>query len=357
MNWWEWVFSGIGVLGLGLLIEWLRRRSRSSGLEATITAQGAKVSDSPVASGTGITQNVNSPTFNVSLPAAAPGSPGNDRYNEWRELTNEIHESLKIMASAFLRSYPGIIDVDAPADYHDGIRKGDRAFRNRILIADVLKNAGMLEKFKSIVEYAVSADTPRDPTQQGCPTAVGFDMRASEFEEELMELARNDSGLASIQVQPPSNLHRAASATNDQVFEVELLGASRSIYTFERGDSPYVDIGATVRIHNRNDSPTTVFVRSIAVKVAIGVERGLERAVMIRPGPISSIEDVAGFNSYEVPGCSSVELTLSTRKYNPSDLGEYLEGSSPEIVIDLGETFGNSRKLMGPMKFGGAYKQ
>src|SRR5260370_23967451 len=106
MNWWEWVFSGIGVLTLGLLIEWLRTRSRSSGQEATITAQGAKVSDSPVASGTGITQNVNSPTFNVSLPAAAPGSPGNDRYNEWRELTNEIHESLKIMAGSCPRSLP-----------------------------------------------------------------------------------------------------------------------------------------------------------------------------------------------------------------------------------------------------------
>src|SRR5437899_2496516 len=73
MNWWEWVFSGIGVLAIALLIEWLRRRSRSSGHEATITAQGARVSDSPVASGSGITQNVNSPTtIHVNLPHPAP---------------------------------------------------------------------------------------------------------------------------------------------------------------------------------------------------------------------------------------------------------------------------------------------
>jgi hypothetical protein len=58
MNWWEWVFSGIGVLILGLLLEWWRRRSRPSGDDAALTAQGAKVSDSPVASGSGITQVV-----------------------------------------------------------------------------------------------------------------------------------------------------------------------------------------------------------------------------------------------------------------------------------------------------------
>ena len=93
MKWWEWVFSGVGVLALALFIEWLRRRSRSSPQSASITAQDAKVVDSPVASGTGIIQTVNSPTINVSLPAPAPGSPGNERYNEWRELIDEIHES------------------------------------------------------------------------------------------------------------------------------------------------------------------------------------------------------------------------------------------------------------------------
>jgi hypothetical protein len=136
------------------------------------------------------------------------------------------------------------------------------------------------------------------------------------------------------------------------VFDAELLGASRHVYTFQRGYSPYVQIEASARIHNRKDNPTTVYVAHIAVKVSDDIERGLARSVIVRPGPINSIEDLVGFNSYEVPGCSTVELTLSTREHNPSNLNEYLESASPEIIVELGETFGNSRKLIGPMKFG-----
>ena len=134
------------------------------------------------------------------------------------------------------------------------------------------------------------------------------------------------------------------------LFDAELLGASRTVYTSKSGNSPFVDIGASVRIHNRNNTPTTVFVRSIGVRLAHGMEAGLDRAVMIRPGPISSIEDMAGFNTYEVPGCSSVELSLSVRKYNPADLKEYFEEASPKIELELGETFCNHRKLAGPIK-------
>jgi len=140
------------------------------------------------------------------------------------------------------------------------------------------------------------------------------------------------------------------------LFEAELVGASRTIYTYQH-NSPFVDIFATIRVHNRNNAPTTVHVRSIAVRLPHGTERGLERAVMMRPGPLSSEDDLAGFNSYEVLGNASAELTLSTRKYNPPDLSDYLENSYPQIVLELGETFGNRCKLIGPLKFGGVHKQ
>jgi hypothetical protein len=77
MNWWEWVFSGVGVLALGLLIGWLRRPARPSGPAAAITAQGAKVSDSPIASGSGVTQNIGD-THNYYYPPVAVPPPAID---------------------------------------------------------------------------------------------------------------------------------------------------------------------------------------------------------------------------------------------------------------------------------------
>src|SRR5260221_12779398 len=49
MNWGEWVFSGVGVLTLGLRIEWLRRRSHSAGTNAELTAQESAIRRLPVA--------------------------------------------------------------------------------------------------------------------------------------------------------------------------------------------------------------------------------------------------------------------------------------------------------------------
>ena len=184
-----------------LLKRWADSAKKTTGAaptQAVLSAEGSSVSNSPVVGGSGNTQNVNAPVFNVSLPASTPGAPGNQRYSEWRELIHELHESFQQIGYAFLP-----LNVIAPGietnDYQAGIHRGYRVLRNRILIADLLKNAGMMDKFQKIVEYAVSTDTPRDPLQRGCPTMTGFDIMASKFEDELMELARKDSGLASIQ--------------------------------------------------------------------------------------------------------------------------------------------------------------
>jgi hypothetical protein len=58
----------------------------SAGHAATIKAQGAKVSDSPIASGSDMPQRINSPVFNVALSPPAIGAAGNE---SWLELFKE----------------------------------------------------------------------------------------------------------------------------------------------------------------------------------------------------------------------------------------------------------------------------
>ncbi len=49
-----------------------------------------------------ISQTINSPTVNLSLPVASFGAPGHEQYEEWRELIDEIHESIEQMGYAFM---------------------------------------------------------------------------------------------------------------------------------------------------------------------------------------------------------------------------------------------------------------
>jgi hypothetical protein len=100
MNWWEWVFSGIGVFVIGLFLQrWLKSSDRT----ATLTAQGAKVSGSPVASGTGITQNVNEIHYHSAQPTGE--SPRSDKIHERQvESLLLIHSKLEEALFYFQRA-------------------------------------------------------------------------------------------------------------------------------------------------------------------------------------------------------------------------------------------------------------
>src|ERR1700674_2147049 len=86
MNWlsenYKWLFDGVaGAAALSLIGYFIHRFTKSKGQNgnAALNAQGAKVTNSPVASGSNITQTVNSPTtINLALgePTIAPRSPG-----------------------------------------------------------------------------------------------------------------------------------------------------------------------------------------------------------------------------------------------------------------------------------------
>lgn len=138
-------------------------------------------------------------------------------------------------------------------------------------------------------------------------------------------------------------------------FEAKFLGGSRSVYRPESGDAPFVIISVNVQIENRNDVPTTVYIRDMAVRLTRELDRALERPVLIRPRPITVLDDLEEFRLCDVPASSAFAVEFSARRSNPPDLKEYLEDAMPEIVLTVGETFGNRHKVEGPLAFGGAY--
>jgi hypothetical protein len=87
MHWisqnYQWLFDGVGGAVLIALIgfayhRWKNSSNQSVGQQpsSTLMAQGAKVTDSPVASGSNISQKVNSPTVTVNLGSTTqPGLP------------------------------------------------------------------------------------------------------------------------------------------------------------------------------------------------------------------------------------------------------------------------------------------
>ncbi len=174
---------------LKLALGWKKSPNPSA---SSITAQGGTVTDSAVASGTNISQKINSPTtINLSLPAPTSGTPGRERYDEWRELIDEIHESIDQMGWAFVPvvAYKA---GDERCDYKAGIRRGNRVLGNRILIAEAIQKSGLKKDWDELAQYTYAGHGPRDYWQQGSPTMGGWENKAHAFQEKLMRAARDD---------------------------------------------------------------------------------------------------------------------------------------------------------------------
>jgi hypothetical protein len=75
-----------------------KKPSSHAAPSSTLTAQGAKVTNSPVASGSGITQTINSPTINLSLPVSVPDKDGNEP-DLWLEFHPTGSRALRIQNS------------------------------------------------------------------------------------------------------------------------------------------------------------------------------------------------------------------------------------------------------------------
>ncbi|MGB6829935.1 MAG: hypothetical protein WBE41_17940 [Terracidiphilus sp.] len=103
-----------------------------------------------------------------------------NKKQEWRELVDTMHECMDRMAK----------DLSSGAEA--SIHQGYRILRNRIFIADVVTHEQITKGWKSLVDYALTAQLPPDPSAHGGQTLVGFNNLAAPFEDKLMELARHD---------------------------------------------------------------------------------------------------------------------------------------------------------------------
>jgi hypothetical protein len=178
---------------LSLIVGWFQLRKKEASPQSLAVSQHSEspVTDSAIATGSGITQHVNSHNVSVTLPVLPSGAPGHERSGEWRELTRELHEAFVQIGYAFI-PLNAVTPGHEENDYEAGIRRGYRVIRNRLFIADTLKREKVLEKYDEVVKYAISARSPRERNQRGCPTMNGFDMKTGALEDELMEIARKD---------------------------------------------------------------------------------------------------------------------------------------------------------------------
>jgi hypothetical protein len=113
----KWLFDGIGGLVLmavlGYLLRRILKRSRDR-RERTVAlnAQGAKVANSPVASGPGITQTVNSPTTTINFSVPEPRAEQSCDF--WLEFQPTGSRFLSIQNSGAEPAFDVVVQI--PAD-------------------------------------------------------------------------------------------------------------------------------------------------------------------------------------------------------------------------------------------------
>jgi hypothetical protein len=139
-------------------------------------------------------------------------------------------------------------------------------------------------------------------------------------------------------------------------FEVEFLKASRSVYIHENGNSPFVALFISALVHNRNRESTTVYARSVSVKLKDEIDRNFQGASII-PGGSFSFDSPEEYGRYDVAGSSSVELLFCTKRYNPPKIDEYIQDVPLIVTLELGETFSEGRTLTGPLVLDGITRQ
>ena len=117
---------------------------------------------------------------------------GENKKAEWRELIDQLDQSLTAMGYAFVTV--NVVSPDGSNDPQEGITKGNRVIRDRIFIADAVRKYGVLESWEELVKYTSEASITRSPSQHGA-NLVGWLARVNRFQEGTLQAARKDLGL------------------------------------------------------------------------------------------------------------------------------------------------------------------
>jgi hypothetical protein len=187
----KWLFDGAGIILLLAVVQYLVKRYEQAKAKrngpASQIIQG--VAGSAIASGSNISQRINSPTttLNLSLPAPRSGTPARERYDEWRETIDELDQ----MANAFLPIVERRVGDDS-WDFRAGIRRGNRVLHDRILIAAPLDRLGLVDDWNDLVRHVQDGHDNPDRWDKRSPTMGGFYQKETEFKEKLIRVARED---------------------------------------------------------------------------------------------------------------------------------------------------------------------
>jgi hypothetical protein len=117
-----------------------------------------------------------------------------------------------------------------------------------------------------------------------------------------------------------------------------------------------VGVFISVRVDNKNSAPTTIFTRGVSVALHDEIDKGFGQTT-ISPAGHFDLRMSEQQNRYDIGGSSSAELLVYARRYNPTRIDEYLSPDPLTITLELGETFGNRRRLTGPLSLKQVLKQ
>jgi hypothetical protein len=116
---------------------------------------------------------------------------------EWRELIDQIDVSLNRMTVAF--SKPLLREAKEAAEmtaaYMSAMGIGRKVVRDRIFIADTIRQSDIVKKWEELIQYVCSVDDPPDPKKTAVPTKSGYDQKAIALQDELIRVSREDLGI------------------------------------------------------------------------------------------------------------------------------------------------------------------